>query len=178
VSTYRISQLAEHAGIPTTTLRYYEKEGLVPAARTQGGYRLYTDADRVPARPLDPRPSTPTPQRPPTGDAGPGSPVVACSLDGDGYSDRIRQWRSLLADADREEPRGGGVTVRLPAVHAGRLAELVVAEQECCPFLDFVLTFDGSHVAVTVRAPEGAEPLVAALFDSEPVATEEPRNRC
>jgi MerR family copper efflux transcriptional regulator len=271
VSTYRISQLSERAGIPATTLRYYEKEGLVPAARTPGGYRLYTDADaervrfiaaakhlglpldqirellgawdggmcreirdelrpmvaaqiiaaderiadlrafrdrltgalahlkvlpakdgpcdpacaflhefpdRAPAPTLDRRTSTRPPQQPGTGDAVPDSPGIACSLDEDGYSDRIEQWRTLLADADREKLRDGGVAVRLPAVHAGRLAELVVAEQECCPFFTFELVFSGATVVLAVRAPEGAESLVAALLNTDLADTEEPRNRC
>lgn len=45
MSTYRISQLAGRAGVPATTLRFYEKQGLLPAARTSSGYRQYTDAD-------------------------------------------------------------------------------------------------------------------------------------
>lgn len=41
-SQYTISQLAERAGIPTTTLRYYERIGLVEAEdRSAGNYRLY-----------------------------------------------------------------------------------------------------------------------------------------
>jgi DNA-binding transcriptional MerR regulator len=43
VTTYRISQLADRSGIPATTLRYYESEGLLPAARTRSGYRVYDD---------------------------------------------------------------------------------------------------------------------------------------
>jgi MerR family transcriptional regulator, copper efflux regulator len=271
VSTYRISQLAECTGIPVTTLRYYEKEGLVPAARTPGGYRLYTDADAdrvrfiaaakhlglpldqirdllgvwdggmcreirdglrpvvaaqiasaderirilrtfrdrltaalahlkdlpakdgpcdpacaflhhlpdgVPALALDRRTSMPPSPPPPRGDAEADSSVIACSLDGHGYADRIEQWRTLLADADREPLRDGEVTVRLPAVRVGQLAELVVAEQECCPFFNFELTFRGAHVALTVRVPEGAELLVAALLCTEPVEAEERRTRC
>ncbi len=37
----RISQLAEHSGVPATTLRFYESEGLLPADRTPAGYRVY-----------------------------------------------------------------------------------------------------------------------------------------
>ena len=38
----RIGALAVAAGITTDTLRYYEREGLLPkAARTGGGFRLY-----------------------------------------------------------------------------------------------------------------------------------------
>lgn len=42
---YTISQLAKLAGIPTTTVRYYERIGLVePEDRSQGNYRLYGDS--------------------------------------------------------------------------------------------------------------------------------------
>jgi len=41
---YTISQLATVAEIPTTTLRYYERIGLLqPENRSQGNYRLYGD---------------------------------------------------------------------------------------------------------------------------------------
>jgi MerR family transcriptional regulator, copper efflux regulator len=39
----RISQLAERSGVPASTLRFYEAEGLLPAARTMAGYRAYGD---------------------------------------------------------------------------------------------------------------------------------------
>ena len=42
---YRISQLAERVELPATTLRYYEAQGLLPAQRTAGGYRIYDDHD-------------------------------------------------------------------------------------------------------------------------------------
>ena len=39
-----ISQLAKAAEIPTTTVRYYERIGLVePESRSAGNYRLYSD---------------------------------------------------------------------------------------------------------------------------------------
>ena len=41
MSAMRISQLAERSGVPATTLRFYEDAGLLPADRTQSGYRLY-----------------------------------------------------------------------------------------------------------------------------------------
>lgn len=37
----RISQLAERSGVPASTLRYYERAGLLPAGRTPAGYRVY-----------------------------------------------------------------------------------------------------------------------------------------
>ena len=42
----RISELAESVGVPTSTVRYYERVGLMTApARTASGYRDYADAD-------------------------------------------------------------------------------------------------------------------------------------
>ncbi|MEJ8567219.1 MerR family transcriptional regulator [Elongatibacter sediminis] len=46
-SRHTIGQLARATGTKAVTIRYYEKEGLLPApARTPGGYRLFSDADR------------------------------------------------------------------------------------------------------------------------------------
>lgn len=41
--TYRISQLAARSGVPATTLRFYEREGLLPTQRSTSGCRLYDD---------------------------------------------------------------------------------------------------------------------------------------
>ena len=39
---YTIGELAEEVGVPTSTLRYYERSGLVrPDGRTNGNYRIY-----------------------------------------------------------------------------------------------------------------------------------------
>ena len=37
----RIGELAERSGVPASTLRYYEAEGLLPATRAGNGYRVY-----------------------------------------------------------------------------------------------------------------------------------------
>jgi DNA-binding transcriptional MerR regulator len=39
----RIRELAARAGTTTRTLRYYEAEGLLPAARSANGYRAYDE---------------------------------------------------------------------------------------------------------------------------------------
>ncbi len=40
-----IGELADHTGVSTKALRFYERQGLVPEpARTEGGYRDYSDA--------------------------------------------------------------------------------------------------------------------------------------
>lgn len=41
-----IGELAEGGGVPTSTVRYYERAGLLrPAARSHSGYRLYSEAE-------------------------------------------------------------------------------------------------------------------------------------
>jgi len=42
MSTYTIGQLAKATGVPTSTIRYYERRGLVlPVSRSEGNYRVY-----------------------------------------------------------------------------------------------------------------------------------------
>jgi DNA-binding transcriptional MerR regulator len=42
--TYRIGEIAQQTGVSVETLRYYEKRRLLTApARTEGGFRLYSD---------------------------------------------------------------------------------------------------------------------------------------
>lgn len=45
MSTYTIGQVAERTGFTPSTLRFYERHGLLePTGRTDAGYRLYDDA--------------------------------------------------------------------------------------------------------------------------------------
>lgn len=42
----QIGEVADRCGLSLRTIRYYEEVGLVaPSARSQGGFRLYTDGD-------------------------------------------------------------------------------------------------------------------------------------
>ena len=41
MTTYQISELASRTGTTPATLRFYEQEGLLPAARSAAGYRVY-----------------------------------------------------------------------------------------------------------------------------------------
>lgn len=44
---YTVGEMARETGIPASTLRYYDKEGLLPfVERTGGGLRMFSDADR------------------------------------------------------------------------------------------------------------------------------------
>lgn len=44
VGVMRISELSARTGVPASTLRFYEAEGLLPAERAENGYRVYGDA--------------------------------------------------------------------------------------------------------------------------------------
>ena len=42
-ATFTIGELAAHAGLKADALRYYERLGMIsPAARTTGGFRVYS----------------------------------------------------------------------------------------------------------------------------------------
>jgi DNA-binding transcriptional MerR regulator len=43
VSVYRISELTRRTGVSASTLRFYEQAGLLSAARTASGYRVYDE---------------------------------------------------------------------------------------------------------------------------------------
>ncbi|MBE6479312.1 MAG: MerR family transcriptional regulator [Olsenella sp.] len=44
---YTVGEMAKETGIPASTLRYYDKEGLLPfVERSAGGLRMFGDADR------------------------------------------------------------------------------------------------------------------------------------
>jgi MerR family transcriptional regulator, copper efflux regulator len=91
----------------------------------------------------------------------PNTPVVACSLTGEGVTERVEQWRSALAGASRVEIPGG-LRLTVPSERFAALAELASAEQDCCPFFDFRFHLDGRDLHIEVRAPAEAADLLAA----------------
>lgn len=43
---YTVGEMAKRLGVPASTLRYYDKEGLLPfVERSSGGIRMFTDRD-------------------------------------------------------------------------------------------------------------------------------------
>lgn len=43
--TLQIGELAERTGLSQRTIRHYDEVGLLPASRTEGGFRVYTETD-------------------------------------------------------------------------------------------------------------------------------------
>jgi MerR family copper efflux transcriptional regulator len=218
-----ISDLAECSGVPASTLRYYEQQGLLPAARTPAGYRRYDQAsverlrfisaakhlhlsldsirdllgawDAEPCRTvkaqlrpmiqsrlgqvdegiaelreleaslrtalcrLDELPDSgehcdrrcaflddPLPAKPSAADV-----PIACSLAGPEHAQRLARWREMLYGAPRDQVLGG-VLVLLPTTAAVPLAELILAEQQCCPFLQFQIGFTSTGLRLAITA--------------------------
>lgn len=51
---YTIKDAAEMMGVPTSTIRYYDKEGLLPfMERLESGYRVFTEKDIATLRVID-----------------------------------------------------------------------------------------------------------------------------
>ena len=51
---YTIKEAAQIMGIPATTLRYYDRQGLLPfVERKQSGYRIFSDSDIMLLRVID-----------------------------------------------------------------------------------------------------------------------------
>ena len=91
---------------------------------------------------------------------------IACSLEAGEMPERLDGWRSVLGRvAGRTATDDGGLRLTFdPDVDLAAVARLVAAEQGCCAFFAFALTVDQRGVALEVRAPDDAEPVVAALF--------------
>ena len=50
------------------------------------------------------------------------------------------------------------------SVPHAELIRLVAAEQDCCQFFQFAITVDTRGIALEVRAPEDARPIVESMF--------------
>jgi MerR family transcriptional regulator, copper efflux regulator len=94
-----------------------------------------------------------------------GEPAIACTLSTDAMKGRIDDWQVLLDHVERRERINGGVrNVFGPSVSHAELIRLVAAEQDCCQFFQFAITVDTRGIALEVRAPEDARPIVEAMF--------------
>jgi MerR family transcriptional regulator, copper efflux regulator len=92
-------------------------------------------------------------------------PPIACTLSAGSMKGRVADWQALLAHVHRREPIDDGVRVVFTSwVPTDELIRLVAAEQGCCQFFRFSITVDTRGLALEVRAPEDAQPLVESVF--------------
>jgi hypothetical protein len=91
---------------------------------------------------------------------------MACSLDAGDLETRRRQLAEIGAGALLGvEGDGRAPSLRFcadPRTEAG-LEAIVRAESECCPFLDLKLERAGNELILRIEAPEGGDPVAAAL---------------
>lgn len=94
-----------------------------------------------------------------------GSRAIACTLGPESMGDRLAQWRALLTHVTRRESIDAGVrAVFGPGAPLHELLRLTTAEQDCCQFFEFAITVDARGIALEVRAPAEAMPIVHSLF--------------
>ena len=93
-----------------------------------------------------------------------GTPI-ACTLDPDSMPGRRDEWQALLTHVTGLDSIDGGVRAALgPQSPLADLLRLAVAEQDCCRFFEFAITVDDRGVALEVRSPADALPIVHSLF--------------
>ena len=92
---------------------------------------------------------------------------IACSLDPSSLAERRIEWQQIQHLARSLVPIDEGVAATFDAspLLASRLADLIVREQQCCPFFSFRLIVDGgTTITLEVRAPAQARSLVEELL--------------
>ena len=90
---------------------------------------------------------------------------IACTLGSQSMRGRLDEWQRLLEHVVRREPIEGGLRATFaPATPLDELMRLAAAEQDCCQFFTFAITVDTRGVALEVRAPDDALPVLQSLF--------------
>jgi MerR family copper efflux transcriptional regulator len=92
-------------------------------------------------------------------------PPIACTLGSDSLKGRLQDWQTLLAHVELRESIDGGVRASFDrSAPLDELMGLTAAEQDCCQFFEFAITVDTRGIALEVRAPVDALPIVHSLF--------------
>lgn len=90
---------------------------------------------------------------------------IACTLAPRAMPARLEDWQAMLAHVTRREAIDDGIRATLaPTAPLVDLIRLAVAEHDCCQFFEFSITVDRRGVALEVRAPDDALPVLHALF--------------
>ncbi len=92
---------------------------------------------------------------------------IACTLQPDAVSGRLDEWRALVSRAIRRSVLPDGVRLEFaPDVTVAEVTDLAIAEQDCCRFLTFTVTFGASVVVLDIHAPADAQEIVAGLVEA------------
>ncbi len=91
--------------------------------------------------------------------------AIACSLAPHSLNTRLDDWQALLVHVSNREPIDGGVRVTVDgSTPLDELMRLTAAEQSCCQFFNFAITVDQRGIALEVRSPAEALPIVHTVF--------------
>ncbi|WP_433933201.1 hypothetical protein AB3662_03155 [Sorangium cellulosum] len=109
-------------------------------------------------------------------------PAIACTLPGEQMSERLDEFRALLARAlvRRQRVDGGFVwTLRADPGIEEEARALAAREQGCCSFFRFDISSDGQAVRWKATAPEAGWPMLELLYETSegltPPAASPPR---
>jgi hypothetical protein len=92
--------------------------------------------------------------------------VLMCSLEGDQLARRVRAWQEVASRATARHVKDDRVTATYPndAQLLVELRELIDAEAECCPFLDFRIEERPDRILTELRFPEDMPAPMRALL--------------
>jgi MerR family transcriptional regulator, copper efflux regulator len=91
---------------------------------------------------------------------------IACTLDAGAMPDRLAEWQAVLSEVRRRSTTPDG-RLRVEfneSLDLHTIVGLVAAEQQCCAFISFILTFDERGTALEVTAPESAADIIHTVF--------------
>lgn len=91
---------------------------------------------------------------------------LACSLDGPALGERLAEMRAVGRESLIAADPVGNLRFRASPAVRRRLERIVAAEAECCAFLSLELSERDGELQLAVAAPEGAEPVAAALVEA------------
>jgi hypothetical protein len=91
---------------------------------------------------------------------------IACSLSADELPRRLAEIGAIGREALRSVEPDCVLRFGADPSTRDRLEAVIAAESECCRFLTFHLREDGDELLLSIRAPDGAEPLVRQLIDA------------
>jgi hypothetical protein len=93
-------------------------------------------------------------------------PPIACSLDSGSLTERIDEWRALVASWVVEvELDATSIRLVLRDSEAALVAaaSLGQREKQCCGFFEVVIDIAADRRALTLRVPDGAEEAMATF---------------
>ncbi len=92
---------------------------------------------------------------------------IACKLSGPGQANRKTELSRIFRDSLGHSELEDGYEFEFSGERKQieKLVELILFERECCPFLEFEISFGAGSgpVALRVRGPEGSKELVAEM---------------